>query len=131
MSKYFYFRNLGYDEFENCLPIMLMTMKSRKEDSNNIILKSEAALEYQDYHIWLTGIFQFPLQCTLTVWSHDNDKVRPNSLLSLTHMIGCINKQFTFHEIKYYGNVLSLSLKEINNLTFDGKEKLKCQIIIH
>ncbi|CAO1327357.1 unnamed protein product [Diamesa serratosioi] len=123
--------NLGYDEFENCLPIMLMTMKSKKEDNKNILLKADAALEYQDYHIWLTGIYQFPLQCTLTVWSHDNDKVRPTALLSLTHMIGCINKQYTFNEIKFYGNVLSLSQQEINNLTCDGKEKLKCQLTIH
>ncbi|CAO1348468.1 unnamed protein product [Diamesa hyperborea] len=123
--------NLGYDEFEDCLPIMLMTMKTKKEDNEKLILKSETALEYQDYHIWLTGIFQFPMQFTLTVWSHDNDKIRPNSLLSLTHMIGCINKQYTFNEIKFYGNVLSFSQQEINNLTYGGKEKLKCQLTIH
>lgn len=131
MSKYFYFRNFGYDEFEDCLPIMLMTMKTKKDDSEKICVKSESALEYQDYHIWLTGIFQFPMQFTLTVWSHDNDKFRPNSILSLTHMIGCINKQYTFNEIKFYGNVLSFSQQEINNLTYDGKEKLKCQLTIH
>lgn len=106
-------------------------MKTKKEVNEKIIVKSETALEYQDYHIWLTGIFQFPLQYTLTVWSHDNDIVRPNSLLSLTGLIGCINKQYTFNEIKFYENVLSLSQQEINNLTYDGKEELKCQITIH
>lgn len=122
---------MGYDEFEDCLPIMLMTMKTKKEDNEKIIVKSETALEYQDYHIWLTGIFQFPLQYTLTVWSHDNESVRPNSLLSLTDMVGSINKQYTINEIMFYGNVLSISQQEINNLTYDGKEVLKCQITIH
>lgn len=79
--------------------------------------------------LWLTSVYQYPINFSLTIWSQENEK-SPGVLKSLTNNIGYIGQQNCL-DLHNRGNAMVISKAEVQKLTNNGLKSLNCQIIIH
>ena len=122
--------NIGYGPFKNCLPILLLTCKFNLREifgsssmSNLASQKSEEVL-----CIWLTSVYQHPVNYTLNVWKHGRDINDRNFIKCISTSSSCLNIKET--NMKIVTNVLSLTNDEYETVK-DEEDMIHCQIVFN
>lgn len=121
-------KDIGYGAFENCLPITLMTSKIDIRKVFNCPFNNESTIA-ENLYIWLTGVYQFPVNYTLTVWRHGCDQFEPHTLKSISDCVLFMNKPINSRAVA--SQALCLSNLDIQRLTNNGMKMLSCQILFH
>lgn len=83
----------------------------------------------EHHYIFLVGVYQFPINYTITLWSHGRDDYEPTVIKSMSNSVFFMNKSFSPKVIA--GNALALTQLELQKLTNDGSKMLSCQILFH
>ncbi|KAL7050652.1 hypothetical protein ACKWTF_004164 [Chironomus riparius] len=122
--------NIGYGPFKNCLPILLLTCKFNLREifgsssmSNQASQKSEEVL-----CVWLTSVYQHPVNYSLNVWKHGRDINDQNFIKCISTSSSCLNIKET--NIQIVTNVLSLTNDEYETVK-DEEDMIHCQIVFN
>lgn len=121
-----YFRDLGYGAFENCLPVTILTSRTTLQKAFGCSSKQPSS---ENLHIMLVGVYQFPINYTLTLWTHGRDDYEPALIKSVSNSVLFMDKPFTPKQIAVKS--LTVSQLELQKLTRDGTQNLSCQILFH
>lgn len=77
----------------------------------------------------LIGVYQFPINYTLTLWTHGRDDVEPTMIKSVSNSVLFMDKPFTPKQVAVKS--LTVSHLELQKLTRDGTQNISCQILFH
>lgn len=122
------FSDIGYGIFENTFPIVLLTSKM---SLRKVFECSSADINISDenFFIFLVGVYQFPINYTITLWSHGKDDLEPTMIKSMSDSVFFMSKPLTPKKVSR--NAFGISHFELQALTNYGRKKLSCQIMFH
>lgn len=120
--------DIGYGAFENCLPVLLLTCKMTMSKAFGCSLE-DSETRKENFFVFLVGVYQLPVDFTITLWSHGRDDTEPVFIKCMSNSVLLINKPTSLKEIAK--NSLALSPKELQKLSSSEKKALSCQIIFH
>jgi hypothetical protein len=125
---FFIHSEIGYGVFENCLPIVLLTSKMSLRRAFGYSA-SKNSDDDEKFFIWLQCVYQFPIDFTITFFTHARDNFELTIIKSMTSSVSYMNTPF--NPKKTIANSFSVSQLELQKLTNNGKKMLSCQIILH
>lgn len=123
-----FFSDIGYGAFENCLPIMLLTSKMSLRKTFGFSTNDNNLCD-EIFYIYLAGVYQFPINYTITFWIHGRDDFEPTIIKSMSNSVFFMNTPCNPKEVA--GNAIGISRLELQKLTNDESNMLSCQIMFH
>lgn len=120
-SVFTLYSDIGAGMFENCLPIVLLTLRGGARSCLH-----DARERY--LHIWLAGVYEFPCDYTLTVWIHGRDESEPTLIKCLSNTV--LNMNSSFNPDCVVRCSLTLSPIEVEQLSWRSGS-ISCQVVFH
>lgn len=122
------FKEFGYGQFKNSLPLAIMTTKIKLSELTDI--KSDREDDRHFYMIWLTEMSSSdePVYYTITAWNDTNG--------ARVHIVNTA-QSYTIRadqnpKIIYgSGKVMILTSEQINKLSNSNQEMIKLQVVVH
>lgn len=126
----FIFSGIGHGSIENCLPVLLLSCKfNLREIFNFSPLPDQNCNKSEDVLcVWLSSIFQYPVNYSLNVWKHEKDTIDRSFIKCISTNSSCLNIKET--NLQVVTNNLILDTKEYENVK-DDNNIIQCQIVFN
>lgn len=121
-------KDIGYGAFENSLPVLLLTSKVSMSKAFGCS-SADKLVAREQLFIFLVGVYQFPINYTITLWTHGRDDFEPTMIKCMSNQVQYINNPWNLKDI--VKSSLSVSYLELKKLSNHGRNLLSFQILFH